>query len=164
MKTSTMGTFEVDWKNLRLSLGDVPAVEAPTMTLTEGNVLEIRFEKGRGYSHDQVFAVVYAPGLHYSFMSHPAFRRDRHISIALPDRMAHEELQVWLLAESPDGRWSESIYVSNEPEERAEENSRGCQPTELSANDNQTMESRSAKSSTSRSAPAARRSSADWLP
>jgi hypothetical protein len=114
LKTSTMGTFEVDWRSLRLSLGDVPSVEAPTMTLTEGNVLEINFEKGRGYSHDQVFAVVYAPGLHYSFMSHPAFRRDRHISIALPDRMAREELQVWLLAESPDGRWSEAVYVESE--------------------------------------------------
>jgi hypothetical protein len=48
LKTSTIGTFEVDWKNLRLSLGDVPAVEAPAMTLAEGNVLEISFEKGRG--------------------------------------------------------------------------------------------------------------------
>ncbi len=107
-------TFEVDWRNLRLSLGDVPSVESPTMTLTEGNVLEINFEKGRGYSHDQVFAVVYAPGLHYSFMSHPAFRRDRRISIALPNSMAREELQVWLLAESPDGRWSEAVYVESE--------------------------------------------------
>jgi hypothetical protein len=28
--------------------------------------------------------------------------------------MAREELQVWLLAESPDGRWSEAVYVENE--------------------------------------------------
>ena len=108
------GVFSVDYQNLRLSLGDVPPVEAPRMTMTEDNVLEISFEKGRGYSHDQVFAVVYAPGLHYSFMSHPAFRRDRHISIALPDNMAREELQVWLLVENPDGRWSEAVYVESE--------------------------------------------------
>ena len=108
------GVFGVDYQSLRLSLGDVPSVESPAMTLTEGNVLEISFEKGSGYSHDQVFAVVYAPGMHYSFMSHPAFRRDRHISIALPDSMAREELQVWLLAESPDGRWSEAVYVESE--------------------------------------------------
>jgi hypothetical protein len=47
-------------------------------------------------------------------MSHPAFRRDRRISIALPDRMAREELQVWLLVENPDGRWSEAVYVDSE--------------------------------------------------
>jgi hypothetical protein len=28
--------------------------------------------------------------------------------------MAREELQVWLLAESPDGRWSDAVYVESE--------------------------------------------------
>ncbi len=108
------GVFTVDWAKLRLSIGDVPPVEAPRMTMTEDNVLEISFEKGHGYSHDQVFAVVYAPGLNNSFMSYPAFRRDKHISIALPNNFAHEELKVWLLVESPDNRWSEAAYVENE--------------------------------------------------
>ena len=110
------GVFTVDWAKLRLSIGDVPPVESPRMTMTEDNVLEITYEKGHGYSHDQVFAVVYAPGLCNSFMSYPAFRRDRHISIALPNNYAREELQVWLLVESPDNRWSESVYVMNNEE------------------------------------------------
>ena len=108
------GVFTVDWAKLRLSIGDVPPVESPRMTMTEDNVLEITYEKGHGYSHDQVFAVVYAPGLNNSFMSYPAFRRDKHISIALPNNFAREELQVWLLVQSPDNRWSEAAYVENE--------------------------------------------------
>ena len=84
------------------------------MTMTEDNVLEISFEKGHGYSHDQVFAVVYAPGLNNSLMSYPAFRREKHISIALPNNFAREELQVWLLVQSPDNRWSEAVYVDSE--------------------------------------------------
>ena len=105
------GVFTVDWRQLRLSMGDVPPVEAPTMTLAEDNILEITYETGNGYSHDQVFAVVYAPGLNYSMKSNPAFRRDRHIAIALPDQMASEELQVWLMVQDPEGQWSESVWV-----------------------------------------------------
>ena len=105
------GVFEVDWRNLRLSLGDVAPVESARSELKEHNVLEVRYDKGRGYSHDLVRLVVYAPGLKRSLMSKPAFRKDKKVAVALPDKFVGEELQVWLLVQSPDGRWSESVWV-----------------------------------------------------
>ena len=105
------GVFEVDWQNLRLSLGDVAPVESARSELKEHNVLEVRYDKGRGYSHDLVRLVVYAPGLKRSLMSKPAFRKDKKVAVALPDKFVGEELQVRLLVQSPDGQWSESVWV-----------------------------------------------------
>ena len=105
------GVFEVDWRKLRLSLGDVAPVESARSELKEHNVLEVRYDKGRGYSHDLVRLVVYAPGLRRSLMSKPAFRKDKKVAVALPDKFVGEELQVWLLVQSPDGQWSESVSV-----------------------------------------------------
>ena len=105
------GVFEVDWRNLRLSMGDVAPVESARSELKEHNVLEVRYDKGRGYSHDLVRLMVYAPGLRRSLMSKPAFRKDKKVAVALPDKFVGEELQMWLLVQSPDGQWSESLWV-----------------------------------------------------
>ncbi len=105
------GVFEVDWRNLRLSLGDVAQVESPRREMKEHNVLEVNYDKGHGYSHDLVRLMVYAPGLKRALMSKPAFRKDKKVAVALPDKFVGEELQVWLLVQSPDGRWSESVWV-----------------------------------------------------
>ena len=105
------GVFEVDWRKLRLSMGDVAPVESARRELKEHNVLEVRYDKGRGYSHDLVRLVVYAPGLRRSLMSKPAFRKDKKVAVALPDKFVGEELQMWLLVQSPDGQWSESVWV-----------------------------------------------------
>ena len=108
------GVFEVDYWNLRLSMGEVPQVENARMEPGEHNVLEVSYDKGHGYSHDLVFMMVYAPGLKRSLLSRPAFRKDKKIAVALPDKFVGEELQVWLMVQSPDGRWSESVYVDSE--------------------------------------------------
>ncbi len=44
-------------------------------------------------------------------MLKPAFRKDKKVAVALPDRFVGEELQMWLLVQSPDGQWSESVWV-----------------------------------------------------
>ncbi len=126
------GVFTVDYRRLRLSMGDVDPVENPHMELTEHNVLKVSYDKGHGYSHDLVFAVVYAPGLKRSLTSKPAFRKDKKIAMALPDKFVGEKLQVWLLVQSPDGRWSESEYVENEE--------CGVRNDKLDANDERTLE------------------------
>ena len=105
------GVFEVDWRKLRLSMGDVAPVESARSELKEHNVLEVRYDKGHGYSHDLVRLMVYAPGLRRSLMSKPAFRKDKKVAVALPDKFVGEELQMWLLVQSPDGQWSESVWV-----------------------------------------------------
>ena len=113
-KTAAYDTFSVDWRNLRVSLGDLVPVENARMELKDNNVLEVKYDKGHGYTHDLVRMVVYAPGLRKSVVSKPSFRKDKKIRFALPDSFEGEELQVWLTVQSPDGRWSESVYVENE--------------------------------------------------
>ena len=106
--------FTVDWQRLRLGMGGVEPVENPCMTLTEDNVLEVRYEKGYGDSHDRVHMVVYAPGLRRCLMSKPVFRKDKLVAMMLPDRFAGEELQVWLLVQDSEGEWSDSVFVPDQ--------------------------------------------------
>lgn len=107
------GVFTVDYEHLRLSMGDVAPVEAPRMTLTEDNVLEVNYAKGHGNSQDLVYMVVYAPGLKRSLRAAPTFRKSRKMSLLLPDSFAGEEMQVYLMVQSSDGRWSDSQWVDN---------------------------------------------------
>lgn len=39
------------------------------------------------------------------------YRRDKRITLALPDDFAGRELHAWLMVKTDDGRWSESTYV-----------------------------------------------------
>ncbi|MBR4229552.1 MAG: hypothetical protein IKR83_02445, partial [Bacteroidales bacterium] len=60
---------------------------------------------------DEVYLYVYAPELGKGFLSSSAYRRDRRITLALPDDYAGRELHAWLMVKADDGRWSESSYV-----------------------------------------------------
>ena len=107
------GAFTVDYSALRLSMGDVMPVENALVVRRDGRVLEVAFDKGHGFSHDHVHMFVYAPGLERGLMSLPVFRRDKKVSIMLPDRFADEELHVYLMVHTDDGRWSDSVYVGS---------------------------------------------------
>ncbi|MBR4230382.1 MAG: hypothetical protein IKR83_06690, partial [Bacteroidales bacterium] len=74
-----------------------------------------------GRAFDEVYLYVYAPELGKGFLSSSAYRRDRRITLALPDDYAGRELHAWLMAKSDDGRWSESSYVDINAAEPAEE-------------------------------------------
>ncbi|MBR4229665.1 MAG: hypothetical protein IKR83_03040, partial [Bacteroidales bacterium] len=70
---------------------------------------------------DEVYLYVYAPELGKGFLSSSAYRRDRRITLALPDDYAGRELHAWLMVKSDDGRWSESSYVDINAAAPAEE-------------------------------------------
>ncbi len=105
------GVFVVDYARLRLSIGDVAPVAAEEVSLSEDNVLNVRFSRGTGRGFDEVYLYVYVPELKKGFLSSSAYRRDKNISVALPDDYAGRELHAWLMVKSDDGRWSESSYV-----------------------------------------------------
>lgn len=107
------GAFTVDYSSLRLSMGDVAPVENARVERRDGRVLEVGFDKGHGFSHDHVHMFVYAPGLERGLMSLPVFRRDKKVSIMLPDRFVDEELHLYLMVHTDDGRWSDSVYVGS---------------------------------------------------
>ncbi len=113
------GVLQVDYSTLRLSVGDVAPVVAEEATLTEDNVLDVRFARGTGRGFDEVYLYVYVPELGKGFLSSSVYRRDKRITLALPDDFAGRELHAWLMVKTDDGRWSESAYVEGSTSEDA---------------------------------------------
>lgn len=101
----------VDYSALIFSMGDVAQVQLQAMEWTADNVLSVRFDRGRGSGYDHVYLYVYVPELGTGFLSAPAYRRDKRIALALPDEYAGHDAQVYLMVQSPDGRWSDSLYA-----------------------------------------------------
>ena len=105
------GRLQVDYSLLRMSVGDVPPVEPTELQRTEDNILRVRYEKNRGDNFDYVYLYVYAPDVEVGYLSAPAYRMDKRLALQLPDLFAGHELQVYLLVQSQDGRWSDSVYA-----------------------------------------------------
>ena len=107
------GVLQVDYSQLWLSIGDVAPVGFTDKERTEDNVLTIRYLKGDGNRFDHVYAYVWAPDLERGYLSAPAYRQDRRLAMALPDDFAGHEVEVFLMVESADGRWSNSAYAGS---------------------------------------------------
>ena len=127
------GLLQVDYSRLRMSVGDVAPVELTELQRTEDNILRVRWSVagsrwsvgGSRYAtqatdhqppttvdrFDYVYLYVYAPDVEVGFISAPAYRMDKRLALQLPDLFAGHELQVYLLVQSQDGRWSDSQYV-----------------------------------------------------
>ena len=104
------GVLRVDYSRLRLSVGDVAPVELTEMTRTSDNVLMVRYRMGGGGRYDHVYLYAYVPDLGRGYLSAPAYRGDKRLAVALPDAFAGHETQVYLMVESDDGRWSDSLH------------------------------------------------------
>ncbi|MGX8713947.1 MAG: hypothetical protein ACSW8I_09790, partial [bacterium] len=72
--------------------------------------LNVSYDRGLGRSYDHVYLYVYVPDLGEGFLSAPAYRRDKRIVLALPDSFVGHEAHVYLMVQSEDGRWSDSLY------------------------------------------------------
>ncbi len=107
------GQLAVDYQSLRLSIGDAQGVAAERMTLDEDNVLTVNFARGTGRAFDKVFLYVYVPDLGKGFLTTAVYRRERRISLSLPDNYAGHQMHAWLMVESELGGWSESTYVGS---------------------------------------------------
>ena len=101
----------VDYSALVLSMGDLPQVELREIEWTADNVLNVKYSMGRGSSIDHVYMYVYVPDLGTGLLTAPTYRRDKRISVALPDRYAGHNAQIYLMVNSADDRWSDSLYA-----------------------------------------------------
>ena len=106
----TDAVLAVDYSRLILSMGDIPQVELREITWDEDNVLTVKYRQGSGSGYDHVYMYVYVPSLGTGFLSAPTYRRDRRIALALPDEYAGHEAVVYLMVQSADGRWCDSLY------------------------------------------------------
>jgi hypothetical protein len=113
------GMLQVDYSQLVLSMGDVPGVEATETTWSDDNVLTVKFDRGMGNAYHHVYLYVHVPDLAdpdnhaKGFLAAPVHRRDKRISVALPDAFAGHTAQLYIMVQSDDGRWSESTYIGN---------------------------------------------------
>ena len=110
----TDDTLVVDYPNLVLSFGDIAPVEAEEVERTADNVLNVRFARGIGRGNDEVYLYVWVPDLQRGYMSSSVHRREKRISVALPDEYAAHEVQAWLLVQGEEGGWSQSTFVDCE--------------------------------------------------
>ena len=101
----------VDYANLVLSFGDIAPVEAEEVERTVDNVLNVRFARGIGRGNDEVYLYVWVPDLQRGYMSSSVHRREKRLSVALPDEYAGHEVQAWLLVQGEEGGWSQSTFV-----------------------------------------------------
>ena len=113
------GVLQVDYSRLVLSMGDVPGVEATETSWSADNVLTVKFDRGMGNAYHHVYLYVHVPDLSEpdnpakGFLAAPVHRRDKRITVALPDAFAGHTVQLYLMVQSDDGRWSESSYVGS---------------------------------------------------
>lgn len=108
------GALEVDYSRLSLSTGPVAPVEAAGVTVDEGNVLNISFEKNplrlSCSQYDSVYLYVYAPSSGEGFLAAPVYRRSKQLSVSLPDSFAGQEVHLYLMVKNERGEWSETTY------------------------------------------------------
>ena len=119
--------LQVDYSALTLSLGTLPQVEPGAMEWTADNVLNVSFGRGGGRSTDYVYLYVYVPELESGTLAAPVYRRDKSLSISLPDAFAGHEVQLYGYVFDRMGRFSPTIYA-------------GCIVVEPSAHDTETVE------------------------
>ena len=110
--SSVDGRLEVDYSALRLSFGTMPLVEVSELRWSADNVLSVRYKNGPGSNVDYVYVYVYIPELGMEFMSAPAHRRDQRVAVALPNKYAGHEAQVYLMVQNAQtGEWSMSRHL-----------------------------------------------------
>ncbi len=129
------GELKVDYQSLVLSMGPVAPVQASQVVATGGTRLEVDFERNPLHqqcdAYDAVHLYVYSPSLGQGYLAAPVYRRQKKISVLLPDLFAGTEVHIYLYVSDQQGRCSQTAYggsltvadgavVSNEMDDTAE--------------------------------------------
>ena len=111
------GVFTVDYSRLAVSEGPVAPVAFGEAAVEEGNVLTVSFERNplrmRADNYDGVRLYAYSPELGRGYLSAPVYRRDKRLSVSLPDELAGRELHLYGFVQDGEGRCSASTYVGS---------------------------------------------------
>ncbi len=111
------GQLAVDYPRLVLSAGPVAPVGFGSPVTTEGNVLNIDFEKNpqhmRADAFDSVYLYVFCPAANEGYLTAPVYRKDRHISVVLPDCYIGNEVYLYGFVQDEQGRSSETLYIGS---------------------------------------------------
>ena len=92
-----------------------PSFTRLLLSLSAPLVLTVAFEKNpymlRANNYDQVHLYVYCPGINQGYLAAPVYRKDRRISVSLPDAMLGHELHLYAFATDEQGRASDTSYA-----------------------------------------------------
>ncbi len=111
------GQLVVDWSRLQLSVGPVAPVQGGEVSVHEGNVLSVSFEKNPLHApasaYDSVRLYAYAPSTGMGYLTAPVYRRSQRIEALLPDEMAGSEVHLYLMVQDEAGRFSTTAYAGS---------------------------------------------------
>ncbi len=121
--------LHVDYENLLVAVGPVAPVGFAEPTVGEAGIT-LPFEKNplhlSSSSDDEVYLYAWCPSLQQGTLSAPAFRRNRQVSISLPENWTGLEVHLYGFVTDYAGRASDSVYIGylfadryNIPENRA---------------------------------------------
>ncbi len=109
------GQLVVDWSRLQLSVGPVAPVQGGEVSVHEGNVLSVSFEKNPLHApasaYDSVRLYAYSPSTGLGYLTAPVYRRSQRIEALLPDEMAGSEVHLYLMVQDEAGRCSTTAYA-----------------------------------------------------
>ena len=108
------GELRVDYQSLVLSLGPVAPVQASQVVATGGTRLEVDFERNPLHqqcdAYDAVHLYVYSPSLEQGYLAAPVYRRQKKVSVLLPEQFEGSEVHIYLYVSDQQGRCSETAY------------------------------------------------------
>ena len=110
------GALAVDWEQVQLSVGPVAPVRPLTANVDSHNVLTVTFDPNhserRSRGRDRVWTYVYCPELGKGVLAAPVYRRDKRVSLMLPDRFAGREAVVYLFVQDEMGEGSPTVGIA----------------------------------------------------
>ena len=106
--------LRVDYENLLVAVGPVAPVEFAEPTVG-GAGITVPFGKNplhlSSSSDDEVYLYAWCPSQQQGTLSAPAFRRNRQVSISLPESWTGLEVHLYGFVTDYAGRASDSVYI-----------------------------------------------------
>ncbi len=116
------------YSRLQLSTGRLEAVCGVRAGVDADGVLRVRFDRcrpeQRAYAYDEVFLYAYSPSAGAGYLFNSVYRRTGRIDVLPPDWLQTDDLQLYLMCRSSDGRWSATVHATTDgaDEERRHHN------------------------------------------
>ena len=108
--------FAPDYSRLQLSTGRLEAVCGVRAAVDADGVLRVRFDRcrpeQRAYAYDEVFLYAYSPSAGAGYLFNSVYRRTGRIDVLPPDWLQTDDLQLYLMCRSSDGRWSATVHAT----------------------------------------------------
>lgn len=108
-------TVETDYEKLQIAAGPATDVYFHKPRFEQGETVVVNFEKNalsfKASADDRIYLYIYTSALGKGLLSAPAARRDKQVSVRLPEEWAGQEVHLYGFVVDRDGRPSCSTYI-----------------------------------------------------